>query len=467
MASKGRRTGVIVSDDVAVRGNDHMEDAEALFDSAVSPPLEDNRSRTIPDAATKPPRKPKEQVRFSLADEVVDNADATLNAQHPVRRLVELTGTHRASLDTNELSSVSTAALSLPEASEESPQSSQQQIDAALADDPNHDSDDELIPPPPDDEDDFSAADNNQQDEDFPAADNTDPEEDDQVSGENQNDNEFPAANSQEADEYDDDNDNEGVGFDIPGGRRDDNDETSEEEDPETPEAVREQRRRKVERAQKLASAKKKKDDAVAKSKTKKTKSRASASDPTDASDDGSAATPIVKRPAGNKKRPNPYATTFESKGQPLPQTFTEVPMSNFKQTSPDDRTLRRSKRARTQPLEFWRNEKYEWGANDFEQDDEHAFEGVTNMPVPIKIVHADPTPYKKRKISSSVPKKKKGGKKGDNAVAMDDVEPFDAGKLRSPVNEGRMAQVWDERYHDTRRISTYRLVLPFSVCFD
>ena len=458
--SRGRRTGVTVADDVAKSSaTDRMEDAAALFDSAVSPP---KRNESI--AAAAKPRKPKEQVRFSLAKEIADSEDTfaynSLNQNHPSRRLAKLAVNvnaagrqQRASVDTNDLSSVSTAVLSVPEDPEE---------EAQLADDPDLDAEDELIPPPPDDESSDSnseeegnephemvATQREQEEVDFPAPDDNPGDEDFPDADDNPDDmNEFPAAERQE--EYDD-ADNDGVGYRIPDQNLDDNEDSEENDDPETPEAVREQRRRKAKRAEKLAAVK---------SKKRKGNGKVKAGESSDNSDDDTEVTPAVKQPARKKKKltVNPYATTFESKGQPLPQTFTEIPISNLVQTPPADQNLRRSKRARTKPLEYWRGEKYEWGANDFDQDDDYAFEGVTNMPVPVKVVQADPTPYKKRKVSSSVPKKKKGGKKSDEVSDVAAQDTFDASRLPYPINEGKVAQIWDERYNDTRGLSKFLL---------
>jgi len=481
--NQGRRTGVTVPKNGVIRSaEDMMEDAEALFETGVSPASAESSKEN--DAAA----KEKKELRFSLAESVVDELlvdgsnDTSVSSQHPVRQLVRHSG--RASIDTNDLSSVSTAAASVKEP-EVQPEE-EEEVELARhneskkkptpdspgdfpidnADDPI---DDELVPPPPP-----------------PPGSDTETEDEDEDNEEgNDNDNSEALKTQLEEDEHgnekasfldtsqpneeddfptaDGDEDDDGKGFEM-GGTVDDDDNNEEEDDPETPESVLEKRRRKAERAEKLAAAAKKKKKkaatASASNKKKKTKKKAAVAESSDDEDDDDESTPVPKKkkPAAKKKKFNRFATTFSPKGNPLPLTYTQVPVSDLKAASPEDPKLRRSKRARTKPLQYWKGEKYEYGANNFDED---IYDGVQNMPVVVKICKANPTPYKKRKAPPALSKKKaanKKSKKGDDAAAAsrETEEPFDSSKLRTKyeVNDGKVAQLWDERYNDTRGIS-------------
>lgn len=477
---KGKRTGVTVASDLLYSADDGLEDPAQLIEAAQSPSNSVEGSgkendTTSAAAAAAAAKKPKKTIRFSITEKVADELDTTVNSQHPVRKLVRQNA--RESMDASDLSSVSTAAPSVHEdddVDEASHQSAQEQNESVHhkqqpaspgddypmdndADDDNVNEDEDLVPPPPPDS--PERDDDNEDDSD----------DDDEVMADSVQEEEkakrrvsFPTDNehsTQDADDNDDfpnhldgdDDDKEGPGFDMQDDEEESMQEDEEPEDPapETPGSVKEQRRREEKRMKKLQQ--KKKDAASVKSKDsrkskKKTKKRKKDDDETESETE----TPAPKR--GPKKKFNRFATTFSPKGVPLPRTYTKVPVSDYKNDSPDDKNLRRSRRARTTPLEFWRGEKVEYGPNNFGDE----YDGVKNMSIVVGFAKADPTPYKKR--MAPPPKKiQKGNNDADPAPAAAE-EPFDSTRLRNKlaVNDGKVSNLWDERFHDARGISTY-----------
>jgi centromere protein C len=477
---QGRRTGVKVAEEVAYTAADGMEDPSQLFETAQSPSTsvgsgKENDTMTT-DALEQ--SKPKKHLRFSIAPDVADELNTTVNSQHPARKLARQ---QRDSMDTSDLSSVSTAAASVTQHHDEdseveaSRKSGEEEEDTAVVVhqrqrlespgdfpmDNNYDNDlidneedDDLVPPPPPDspereaEDDAMVAqpDNEETESEsenprvsFPAVDEP-PKQDAE--------DDFPT----EVDAYDDDDDKEGPGFQM-----EENEQVNEddESDPDTPGSVKEKRRKEeqdnnLEKKKKDAASVRTKDSR--KKKKKKRKADQSVDEETETEDEAKTPAPKQRK---TKKKFNPFATTFSPKGVPLPRTYTSVPVSDYKEGSPDDKNLRRSKRARTTPLEFWRGEKPVFGANDFGED----YDGVKNMPIVVGFAKADPTPYKKRKVPALA--KKKSGKKGaksNAAVAAAADEPFDTSRLRNKlhVNDGKNANLWDERFRETRSISKY-----------
>jgi centromere protein C len=185
----------------------------------------------------------------------------------------------------------------------------------------------------------------------------------------------------------DDEDDKEGEGFAII-------------HDPETPESVRTERIQK-ERERKKKSKHKKKDVAsvaetsVQSKKPKRSKKTVTYSSP-------------MGYPAGNRE-------------------YEFVPVSDFKD-SPHDDGRRRSRRARTKPLAFWKNERPLYEAHN---ETGILGEAMGNMPVITAFIAAQPTPYKKRKIHAvaSKPNKNKSAKQA-RVVDVEDTS-FDSRKLR------------------------------------
>jgi centromere protein C len=305
----------------------------------------------------------------------------------------------------------------------------------------DYDDDDDLIPPPPPE-----------------SPQHDDVEEELHTQPVDENDVDFPNTvdNDDDHDIDDDDNDDDdGAGFEI-----NNNDHDKDDEPDASNDTLEEKRRRKEKRMEKLAL---KKRSQSYKKDNKKSKQ---------ASHLDSDGEEVVKPKSKTKKKINPYSTHFSPKGVPGPRTYTQIPLSDLKPDTPEDTHIRRSKRVRMPPLEYWRGEKPIFGGNDFGDE----FDGVKNMPVVVGIAKPDPTPYKKRKVVPAVsdPKKKKSEDKrrgyddndGPAMIAID--EPFDSTSLRQklPVNDGKVAHLWDERYQEARGISTFHAIgCCFVVC--
>lgn len=165
------------------------------------------------------------------------------------------------------------------------------------------------------------------------------------------------------------------------------------------------------------------------------------------------------KTPARKSKKKKGKRVVFSPKGIPIAnRDYDRIPIV---EPSPGDNGgVRRSRRAKTSPLEFWRNEKVEYGP----ADDELA-EEVGDMPVPKAIVRALDTPYRKRKEPKSkapAKSKKAKGKKRSSRDADDDDdednETFDATKLKRKFKDrllaGETANVWDDGNDDLNDLS-------------
>lgn len=476
----GRRTGVKVTSDVA-HTQDGIEDPVRFFETAQSPSTSvESGKENHSSASTVVAVKPQKKIRFSLDEDVAD-VTPTFDSQHHGPNLVRAP---RGSLNSSHLSVPTAVALvtqhgeddedSKVEISRNSvdeeetgasadmeeivaQQKRQQSLspgDFPMGDVPddeftdNNEEDDDLVPPPPPD-----SPDRDEDDEIAAEADETASTKSrvsfstDDLTKHNAND-DFHT----QIDDYEenDDDDKEGPGFQI---KEREKECVGGDEDSET-ESV--QKRRHLKERTKLD--KKKQDAASARSKNSRKKKKMTVSIHESIDDDSEDQT---KTPATKKRKPkkkiNPFASSFSPKGIPLPRSYTSIPVSDCKEDSPEDKNLRRSKRARTSPLEFWRGEKPVYGANSFSDD----YDGVRNMPVVVGFTKADPTPYKKRKVPATVPKKKAGKNGTKEVVAYVEDEPFDTSRLRSKlkINDGKIAQLWDERYQDTRSISTYYFV--------
>lgn len=179
--------------------------------------------------------------------------------------------------------------------------------------------------------------------------------------------------------------------------------------------------------------------------KASKIQSRKRKLDSGDASDEDEV-TRVTKPRKNHHSNANRY---FESKGIPQQRDYTIIPVSDLKVCSSPDSTnqhLRRSKRARIKPLEFWKGEYVEYGPNDFGNE----FDGVTNMSVPVCVHKADPTPYKPRNLPKVKGKKTKTKTVLEAAVAPSavvEVIPFDASIIKRKYNfaDGGVAHLWDQ----------------------
>lgn len=221
---------------------------------------------------------------------------------------------------------------------------------------------------------------------------------------------------------HDDYDDKEGEGFNMV-------------HDPETPASVR--KRRKEEEEEEIAK------------KGKKKKRKTSFADD-QSKDDGDEVTPAKKKSKKNKKR----HVVFSPQGIPTaPRSYKAVPVASYVEPSPEEEGVRRSRRARTKPLAFWKNEKFEYGAHDEVGELGNA---MGDMPIVVNVIKALPTPYKKR----TEPKKgaKKAGRKKtvDADESVVEVEEFDTRKLRKKYNviDGDIANLWDDNVDDSVDLS-------------
>jgi hypothetical protein len=143
---------------------------------------------------------------------------------------------------------------------------------------------------------------------------------------------------------------------------------------------------------------------------------------------------------------------------------YEAVPVSEYKDDMEEDprtpggSSLRRSRRARFAPLQFWKNEKLIYEA----QNEEGILgEAMGDMPVVAYVQKAQPTPYKevKRAAPEKEKKTKKSGKRksgrgeGDSDEGSDDDDTaaskkqFDDKALRKKyrVHNGESGKVWSE----------------------
>jgi centromere protein C len=206
--------------------------------------------------------------------------------------------------------------------------------------------------------------------------------------------------------------------------------------DPETPHSVRKERKRK----EKEELEKKQK-------KGKRGRPRKS--------QDSEANTPV--RASKKTKKRN---VVFSPQGYPIGnRDYTEVPLSDLIEPSPSDPNLRRSRRARTSPLNFWKNERQVFGAHD---EDGDIGDAMGDMPVVTKVLRALPTPYRKRAGNANgegAKKSKRPGRSKTAASQQEECTPFDARKLRKKYNviDGEMAQIWDAGADDIADMSTWQ----------
>jgi centromere protein C len=479
---KGKRTGIIVSSQQDVPLKDGMEDVEAVFAAVQSPEpvavASPGKENSTDETVKKKAVKAKKSIRFSLPGTTTTTAigdqDTVASSSSSTTTPGKLPGImkkflsmgQRSSLSPSELSRVSTAPPSMDrstvtqfdeeeeeeeeeedieevrkaqeKSSEEyanvahrrsigSPDAFPMDVDPGMDDDfpPADDVEDDgdaLVPPAPPDS---------------PDADDLETEEVEEVE-ESATDVAFPA----ELDPDTDDDDKEGDGFNMP-----------DDPDPETPASVREERRQD---AEKVAEKKLK--------KKKGTKTRKLVDTSMEEEDEAPKSVPRKTKKQKKKFATNP----FTPKGMPSgPREYEAVPVSDLKDSPKEGQEhLRRSKRARMTPLEYWRNEHIIYGPND-ELD---ASDSLANMPVPKQISKALPTPYKMRKFTHRAAPAEKSGKSQNNNASKDypslEDEPFDSTKLRRKQDymEAEDGNMWDEAAEESTSQSTF-FVIPTCCC--
>jgi centromere protein C len=219
--------------------------------------------------------------------------------------------------------------------------------------------------------------------------------------------------------ESDDDDDKEGLAYNMV-------------HDPETPKSVRDERARK--------------EKSVLKKKKADSKKRGSV--------DTEETTTPPRRTKGKKKKKR--TVVFSPTGIPIGnRDYEAVPLADIVDDSPENKALRRSRRAKTQPLAFWKNERLEYGAHD---ETGELGQAMGHMPVVTHVVKALPTPYKKRKAThaNNAGGKKKGRKAASRPADDEEDEPFDSRKLRRKfkIEEGETAHIWDDGADDSSDLS-------------
>jgi centromere protein C len=154
----------------------------------------------------------------------------------------------------------------------------------------------------------------------------------------------------------------------------------------------------------------------------------------------------------------------FSPKGIPIGnRQYRRIPIV---EPSPDDAgDLRRSRRSKHKPLEYWRNERVEYGP----AEDDAFVEEIGDMPLPKAIMRAQDTPYRKRKVTEKSKTTQNKSKKGQGTTPStstdddgDDVV-FDYSKLKKKYKgnliESETANVWDDGVDELNDLSTCRVM--------
>lgn len=465
----GGRSGVVIQD---------LDDSnvDGWFDSARSP--ESNAKRDDDDdwnpkraaAAATPSKKnpvktPKQTVRLSLGGtggEIEEQGSLSLSAKRYARKLRRKTNS--SDLASPDLSRVSTAAMS-PRSEERTDTEDEEgrgrggedDVENTLLTQENGDPENEEIDviarqsarrsstsnleiasppnefPPPDDgeeEDDLGPPAlpddiSNEDEDDHPSeeAPETKKGGENDIGGlESDQNNQF--GDNADYDDHDDHVDNEGPGFNMV-------------HDPETPLTVREER-------------KKKELEKIREERKRRRREQNPDYESEDENEDDNNQTPKDDKGKSSKKKKG-KRVAFSPKGiQAGNRDYTLEPIGNFVEESPDELGVRRSRRARVKPLEFWRGEKMEYGA---QNEPGQLGEVMGDMPVVKAVRKAMETPYKKLKPRKDTAKTKKGSKRdsaGANRSAEE--EEFNSKKLRQKykILNGEEAYLWDEDNGDT-----------------
>jgi len=449
---KGRRTGAIIGSQQDAPLQDGMEDYDAMFAKSPEPnPAEKENNTTADKTVVK-------RTRFSLPGVLPDDDETSRASSSGGRsahrkkssRIVNkyLNLMDRNSMSPSELSRVSTAPPSMDRSfvtqhedsdeeeedveqvrkSQENP--AEDSVVLKEASRPDEFSNMDVVPAMHDDDDDFPAVDDNYDDDDEDLAPPPPPDspQADEIGDDEPERNESPSNVGFPSElDHDDDDDKEGVGYNM----------ADSDIEPETPTSVREEQRKK---ADKLAEKKKRK---------KKSKAVDESMD----DEDGT----VKSVPRKSKKRKNKTRNPFTPKGIPSgPREFEAVLVSDLKDSPKEGQeNLRRSKRAQVQPLEFWKNERIIYGPDEkfwaSQEIGEDIQDSLGNMPVPKQISRALPTPYKPRKISrftaAAASGKGKSKKDAYGEVAQAEMEPFDSRKIRKKHDyiDSDMATLWDD----------------------
>ncbi|KAL7452990.1 hypothetical protein ACHAWC_004696 [Mediolabrus comicus] len=148
---------------------------------------------------------------------------------------------------------------------------------------------------------------------------------------------------------------------------------------------------------------------------------------------------------------------------------YETVPVSDYKDSpsadptsrTPGGSSLRRSRRARFEPIQWWKNERLVYGPQNEEGE---LGEAMGDMPVVTGVNKALPTPYKEVKRERKAPvatagEGKRGGKRkggGDDVAVMrvEDMPQFDdkafRKKYKKTFNDGETGSVWSETFEET-----------------
>jgi len=172
--------------------------------------------------------------------------------------------------------------------------------------------------------------------------------------------------------------------------------------------------------------------------------------------------TSVLRTKKSKKKKQTSNRVNFStpngtSTGRPAGnRDYESVPVSNYKDEYPpgeEPRTpggstlLRRSGRAKFKPLQYWKNEKLIYEA----QNEKGLLgEAMGDMPVVSGVMHALPTPYKEVKRREEQDRKKKKKRKADSDDDDEDTtvkSPFDDKALRKKhrIHNGESGSVWSE----------------------
>jgi hypothetical protein len=162
------------------------------------------------------------------------------------------------------------------------------------------------------------------------------------------------------------------------------------------------------------------------------------------------------------------WSTPNGHEGVPVAnREYETVPVSDFKSSptgdptsrTPGGSTLRRSRRARCEPLQWWKNERLVYGP---QNEDGLLGEAMGDMPVVTHVNKALPTPYKEVKRERKAPVEaaeggKRGGKKrsGEEVVTrVEDMPRYDDKALRKKYkktfSDGESGSVWSETFEET-----------------
>lgn len=465
----GKRTGVKISASELPKGEDGFEDVDAVFDAALSPERSSVASERI--QTVKRVKARRKDVRFSLEENhVIDAGDESLaGLEDPVAAVRHFIRDARMSMSPSEISRASTAPPKPPEDEEEEEEeeanekelgspvaqddADQFHVDGDLDDEADDilvtqreahadDDDEDMIPPPPPD-----TSDREDSDDDVPLSEL--PAEDGEADDEEQ----LQAEAKRDATETDDaateGSDDEGDAFAM-----------AEQNDTFTPEQPSLKSKKKKSRD--LSDSEGSDSDTFKSRKTLKEKKKKKRKK--DRSEYGS----LTRK---KYAKVTPMGSSFP-KGIPMPREYTTVPVSDLYADQDDETGLRRSKRARIRPLEYWRGERITYGPND-EFSDNPMFDSLENMPVPLAIERAEPTPYKirqptKPKKSDSGSSVRASGRKSGKVASLrsvDDVfghlKQVDISKTRKKypgmVSEGDEAFLWDEIVDDASNLSKWR----------